>query len=340
MSTPDQICKDGASKLSSDDVCEMNDMLQQLSTADNSISICSNCGKEGSDVNNICNKCKMVKYCNAACKKKHRSKHKKQCEEHIRIEAEQAAKLHDIELFKQPPSQFGDCPICFLRLPHLDPTGKKYMTCCGKFICSGCVHAPVYDDQGNKVADKTCPFCRTPRATSVEEIIERLKKRVEAGDAYATYDLGCCYRDGEDGYPQDFTKAFELFHRAAELGQNQAYCNIGHVYDCGRGVEIDKEKANHYYELAAMGGNETARYNLGNDETRAGNMNRAIKHYMIAVGSGHNNSLQTIQRLYSNRYATKEDYTKALQFYQAYLGEIKSEQRDEAAAADDQYRYY
>ena len=61
---------------------------------------------------------------------------------------------------------------------------------------------------------------------------------------------------------------------------------------------------------------------------------------MIAVGSGNADSLQTIQRLYSNRYATKEDYTKALQFYQAYLGEIKSAQRDEAAAADDQYRYY
>ena len=29
---------------------------------------------------NTCNKCKSVKYCNAACKKKHRQKHKKQCE--------------------------------------------------------------------------------------------------------------------------------------------------------------------------------------------------------------------------------------------------------------------
>ena len=60
------------------------------------VSICANCGKEGSDVNNICNKCKQVKYCNASCKKKHRHKHKKECEEHIRLAAEQSAKLHDI----------------------------------------------------------------------------------------------------------------------------------------------------------------------------------------------------------------------------------------------------
>ena len=105
-------------------------------------------------------------------------------------------------------------------------------------------------------------------------------------------------------------------------------------------MERDEKKADHDFELAAMGGVAPARYGLGNSEFCAGNWERAIKHYMIAVGSGHNNSLQTIQRLYSNRYATKEDYTKALQFYQAYLGEIKSAQRDEAAAADDQYRYY
>ena len=39
--------------------------------------------KEGDDINNICNKCKQVKYCNAACKKKHRQKHKKECERRV-----------------------------------------------------------------------------------------------------------------------------------------------------------------------------------------------------------------------------------------------------------------
>ena len=73
------------------------------------IAVCANCGKEGSNLN-ICNKCKDVKYCNAACKKKHRSKHKKQCERRV-------TELHDGALFKEPPPEYGDCPICFLRLP-------------------------------------------------------------------------------------------------------------------------------------------------------------------------------------------------------------------------------
>ena len=73
-------CKDGASKSNIDGVCEVNNLLQNMSTADkdNDVSVCANCGKEGSSDNmNICNKCKKAKYCNAACKKKHRHKHKK-----------------------------------------------------------------------------------------------------------------------------------------------------------------------------------------------------------------------------------------------------------------------
>ena len=85
MSTSDmcKICKDSASS----DVCGLEDKLQNISTADNGdvsvVIVCANCGKEGSDVNNICNKCKKATYCNAACKKKHRHKHKKDCEEYL-----------------------------------------------------------------------------------------------------------------------------------------------------------------------------------------------------------------------------------------------------------------
>ena len=299
---------------------------------------CANCGKEGSDVNNTCNKCKQVKYCNAACKKKHRHKHKKDCEEHQRLAAEQAAKLHDEKLFKHPPPS-DDCPICFLRLPYLG-TGNRYMTCCGKSICSGCSHAPVYDNQGNQVDDKTCPFCRTPPTTD-EELIVRLKKRIEAGDARAMHNIGICYRDGKNGYPVDHTKALELLHRAGELGHAIAYACIGYNYDgFSRGAEVDKKKARHYYELAAMGGDVCARHNLGISEEDTGNWDRALNHHMIAVRGGYSDSLRSIKQLYADGHASKEDYTKALQSYQEYLGEIKSDQRDEAAAAQEDYRYY
>ena len=52
----------------------------------------------------------------------------------------------------------------------------------------------------------------------------------------------------------------------------------------GRGVERDMKKAKHYWELAAIGGNVRARYNLGCLEENTGKMRIALKHYMIVAG--------------------------------------------------------
>ena len=105
-------------------------------------------------------------------------------------------------------------------------------------------------------------------------------------------------------------------------------------------MDIDEKKAKHYYKLASIEVNVSSRYNLGNSELRAGNMDKALKHYMIAAEGGNNNALKQIQKLYSNGYATKDDYAKALRAYQAYLVEIKSTQRDKAAAFKEEDKYY
>jgi len=348
-------CKDGASKSNDDDVCDVIGKLTSMNT-DNEVgngvsvmSVCANCGKEGNDVNNTCNKCKQVKYCNAVCKKIHKKKHKKDCEEYVKCVAEHAAKLrdeelklaaekHEEDLFKQPPPD-DDCPICFQRLPTVT-SGWRYYACCGKRVCSGCAHAPVYDNQGNQVDSYKCPFCRTPWPETDEEIVKRYKRRIEVNDAQAIYNLGNYYRVGMRGYPCDYTKALEYWHRAGELGYAEAYGNIGNIYHAGKGVKVDKKKARRYYELAAIGGSEVARCNLGGREEDAGNMKRALKHYMIAVRSGYPDSLERIKGLYTNGHATKDNYMTALQSYQEYLSEIKSTQRDNAAAAREDYRYY
>ena len=102
------------------------------------------------------------------------------------------------------------------------------MACCGKLICNGCFFAPVYDNQGNEVDNEKCPFCRTPHDSPH---LERERKRVEARDPTAIYNIGCLYRDRKYGYPRDHSKALEHWHWAAELGHAGAHLNIGYAYE-------------------------------------------------------------------------------------------------------------
>lgn len=201
---------------------------------------CANCGEGEEESSSLkrCGACLMVKYCSTDCQQAHRPQHKKECKRRV-------AELHNEKLFKQPPP-LEDCPICFLRLPSLH-TGSKYHTCCGKVICSGCAFAPVYDNQGNEIAEIKCQFCRTPEPTSDEDLSNRVKKRIEEGDAIAIYNLGVHYADGIRGKPQDHTKALELWHQmilalelwhqAGKSGYALAYANIGYAYSM---VEVYK----------------------------------------------------------------------------------------------------
>jgi TPR repeat protein len=295
---------------------------------DDNISLCANCGNGEESAGDLktCTSCKMVKYCNRDCQIAHRPQHKKACKK-------RAAELHDEKLFKLPPPA-EDCPICMLPLPFLH-TGSKYKSCCGKLICSGCIYAVAIRDGGVGL----CPFCRAPTPTA-KEIIEQMKKRMELDDANAICDMGGWYFSGRYGLPQNHAKALELWHRAGELGSATSYYLIGVVYDLGEGVGRDEKKATYYYELAATESREMARHNLGMSEGRAGNIDRALKHFMIAAGFGEKASLEKIKEMFMAGEATKDDYAKALQAYQANLVEIKSPQRDQAAAFNDRYKCY
>jgi len=216
-------------------------------------------------------------------------------------------------------------------------SGQVYMSCCGKVICQGCIHvADLRDEKSNRV----CPFCRTRAPTSEKEMVERYKKRMDLNDATAIYNIGFFYADGIFGYHQNMAKALELWHRAGELDYSRAYYNIGNAYNTGIGVVVDKKKAWNYFELAAMGGNVKARHNLGALDQNKGNLDRALKHYMIAIEGGNKMSLENIKQLYEFKQAAKDDYTKALRLYQAYLDEVKCDHRDEAAAFNADWKYY
>ena len=174
-----------------------------------------------------------------------------------------------------------------------------------------------------------CPFCRSPHSSSVNEGIERLAKLMEKGNADAFYMHAGYYAQGAYGMPQDFEKANELLQKAGELGCANAYYNLGVHYDNGNGVEIDKKKADHFYELAAINGNVKARHQLGCVEGQAGNHQRSYKHFLLAAKAGHPGSLDRVKQGFMAGLVTKSEYGNTLRAYQTRVDEMKSEARDE-----------
>ena len=180
---------------------------------------------------------------------------------------------------------------------------------------------------------KLCPFCKAPPPRSNEEEVKRLHKLMEKGNAVAFNQLGGYYAQGINGLSQDWAKANELCLKAGELGCAGGYYNLGYSYEAGIGVEMNKKKANHYYELAAMKGDVQARHNLGNNEYRAGNIQRAYKHLLIAAKAGCKKSLEGIKHGYMNGCITKDEYANTLRESQKSQDEMKCEARDKALAA-------
>ena len=92
-------------------------------------------------------------------------------------------------------------------------------------------------------------------------------------------------------------------------------------------MTIDKKKARHYYELAAMNGSVMARHNLGADEYEAGYDQRAMKHFILAARAGDKLSSDMVKEGYMAGYVTKGQYANTLREYQKSQDEMKSKDK-------------
>ena len=274
-----------------------------------SLESCDACGKANEGLK-ACNACKLVKYCNIECQVAHRPKHRRACKR-------TAAELFEQKLFAEPPRR-NDCPICMLTMPLSNECA--YMLCCGKMICLGCYLC---------LTRRYCPFCNTPTHRSDDEAKNRLLKRIEKyNDPEAMNMLATDYTVEESGSClDDYKEAVALYHRAGELGSAVAHLNLGNWY---RGVELDKKKASHHYQVSAILGNESARHILGEIARNDGNTEHAMRHFMISVKSGLDTSLEEVKRGFVEGLVTKDDFESTLRGHQASKDETNSDQRDRA----------
>ena len=282
------------------------------------LNVCANCGIAGVDDIKLeeCNDCGFVKYCGDKCREEHREEHEEECKN-------RKAELNDRKLFTQPDeTHLGECPLCFLPLP-LDPQKSIFWSCCSKIVCMGCNYA---DRKSKSGGGHRCPFCREALPDN-EEFERRLVKRIEASDPAALRKMGGkCYNEG------DWDQALKYLTKAAELGNFHGHYMLGRMYDDGEGVEKDMEKAAYHWEKAAIGGHPYARHNLGYYEKEDGNIERAVKHYIIASKLGLKESMNVLWKHYSLGNITKDELETTLRSHQAALDAMKSPQREAAEA--------
>eukprot|EP00984_Skeletonema_dohrnii_P002721 scaffold942_cov75-Skeletonema_dohrnii-CCMP3373.AAC.7 len=152
-------------------------------------------------------------------------------------------------------------------------------------------------------------------------------KRVGANDPVAMCEEG--FNQHKKG---EYTSAFEYCSKAAELGHVEAHYRLAVMYHNGDGVEKDIEMVMYHLEQAAIGGHPDARNNLGIEEGNNGNIERAVKHFIIAANQGHDGSIKELMVAYREGFVSKDDLAAALRAHQAAVDETKSPQRDAAEA--------
>jgi len=232
-----------------------------------------------------------------------------------------------ISCISLPPATLSSFPIYDFAIANVELYKREmgqYYPCCGKSICSGCVHS--FHGSGDNVK---CPFCNSDQGSkNDEEQVEQIMKRVEVNDAGAIYMLAHNYYLGLQGLQQDRTKAIELFTKSADLRSSMAHCNLGGIYDNGG----DMKKAMFHFEAAAMAGHEGARYSLACCEKDLGNAERAIEHLRIAASAGCFEAMHVLikncEPFEEDSFVNRESIDTTLAAYNNSCAEMRSESRD------------
>ena len=242
------------------------------------------------------------------------------------------AETANIDLYKPIPER-EECPICLIPLP-IDGEEIIFMTCCGKEICAGCMGKSFITAKAKgkeKPSDMKCAFCCEP---SSHNDIKKMKRLMKNNNPLAYNQMALSYESG-DGVFQSDTKALEMYIRAAELGNADAYVGIGLYYKEGTAVERDLSKSIDFLEVAAKKGSSTAHRALASHHQINGNIQNLIEHMKVAARAGCQDAMNGLKEAYKDKELSKEDLAQTLRAFQASRDNTKSKDRDYAQALND-----
>ena len=163
---------------------------------------------------------------------------------------------------------------------------------------------------GGALEDGKAAYGRKDYATS----LKLLRPLAEKGNAYAQYNIGYMYANGQ-GVAQDYKEAVKWSKLAAEQGFAFAQSNLGVRYANGQGVLQDYKEALKWYRRAAEQGHATAQYNIGLMYAKGQGVlqdyKEAVKWYRLAAEQGEASAQTNLGVMYYEGKGVLQDYARA-----------------------------
>lgn len=150
------------------------------------------------------------------------------------------------------------------------------------------------------------------------ESVDELRKKAEAGDATAQFNLGLMYAIG-DGVPPDMTEAVKWFRKSAEQGNAIAQSTLGERYAFGDGVPKDSAEAVKWYRKSADQGDASAQFSLGvmyaKGEGVAKDSAEAVRWHRKAADQGAASAQYVLGWMYDKGEGVTKDSAEAVKWY-------------------------
>lgn len=270
---------------------------------------CGSCGLHAAQ--HACSRCRAVRYCGAACQRKHWPVHKEGCKAACTGAAALKLSASATAILAAP---VGSSTQAFpsVDVIHVTPAdedfnlGVAYLNGFGGYPkiprrAVQCYQRAVAS--GHLGAMYELAFCfeeGTGIAVDAARAIELFRRAAEAGHLKSQFYLGLCYRDGR-GVPTDMVQAVFWYRRAAEGGSIFGQCNLGYCLEKGSGVAEDAAAAVMWYTRAAEAGDADAQWNLANcfhaGRGVATSLRDAVSWWKRAAAGGHEGAQNTLAGL-------------------------------------------
>lgn len=171
---------------------------------------------------------------------------------------------------------------------------------------------------------------------NIEEAYKWLKKGAELGNPRCQWLWGNTYHFGENGFPVNVNQAIYWLEKAADQNQVEAAMELAGMYDEGKLVKREIQKANELYRKAAELGNPDGAYNYAYAyEVGDGvdiDKDTAFKWMKKAAELGHISAQLELAYFFATGYGCEKNETAARYWWDLVSKNEKASEEDRKGA--------